>query len=262
VLTRKAILAALAAMIVIAAPCAASAQDKSIIVFAAASMKNALDEIDAAFTKRTGVKVVTSYDASSALIKQIEADAPADAFISADLKWMDYGAEKKLIKGDTRVNLLGNVLVLIAAKDSKIDKVTIAPGFDLAKLASDGRIATGDVKAVPVGLYAKAALEKLGVWVSVEPKMAMTANVRAALVLVARGEAPLGIVYSTDAKVEPGVKVVGVFPDDSHDPIVYPVAATLNAKPETASYLAFLRSAAAKAIFESYGFAVLMKPTS
>ena len=265
-LTRKAMLAAFAAIIVIAVPCAAGAQDlvnaKSITVFAAASMKNALDDFNAAFTKKSGVKVVASYDASSALIKQIEAGASADAFISADLKWMDYGAGKKLIKDDTRVNLLGNVLVLIAPKDSKIDEVTIAPGFDLAKLAGDGRIATGDVKAVPVGLYAKAALEKLGVWAAVEPKMAMTANVRAALVLVARGEAPLGLVYSTDAKVEPGVKVVGVFPDNSHDPIVYPVAATLNAKPETASYLAFLRSAAAKTVFESYGFAVLMKPAS
>jgi molybdate transport system substrate-binding protein len=266
VLTRKAMLAAFAAIIVVAAPSAAGAQDlanaKSITVFAAASMKNALDDFNAVFTKKSGVKVVASYDASSALIKQIEAGASADAFISADLKWMDYGAEKKLIKDDTRVNLLGNALVLIAPKDSKIDKVTIAPGFDLAKLAGDGRIVTGDVKAVPVGLYAKAALEKLGIWAAIEPKMAMTANVRAALVLVARGEAPLGIVYSTDAKVEPGVKVVSVFPDNSHDPIVYPVAATLNAKPETASYLAFLRSAAAKTVFESYGFAVLMKPAS
>jgi molybdate transport system substrate-binding protein len=263
VLTRKAILAAFAATIVIAAaPLAAQAQDKSITVFAAASMKNALDDVDATFIKQSGIKVVASYDASSALMKQIEGGAPADVFVSADLKWMDYGAQKKLIKDDTRVNLLGNTLVLIASKDSKIDHVTIAPGFDLAKLAGDGRIATGDVKAVPVGLYAQAALEKLGVWSSVEPKMAMTANVRAALVLVARGEAPLGIVYSTDVKVEPGVKVVGVFPEESHDPIVYPVAATTGAKPEATAYLAFLRSQAAKTIFESYGFAVLMKPTS
>jgi molybdate transport system substrate-binding protein len=263
VLTRKTILAVFAATIVIAvAPHAADAQDKSITVFAAASMKNALDDADAAFTKQSGVKVVASYDASSALMKQIEGGAPADAFVSADLKWMDYGSQKKLIKDDTRVNLLGNELVLIAPKDSKIDKVTIAPGFDLAKLAGDGRIATGDVKAVPVGIYAQAALEKLGVWSAVEPKMAMTANVRAALVLVARGEAPLGIVYSTDAKVEPGVKVVGVFPESSHDPIIYPVAATANAKPDATPYLAFLRSQAAKTIFESYGFTVLAKPTS
>jgi molybdate transport system substrate-binding protein len=240
----------------------AHAQDKTITVFAAASMKNALDDVNAAFTKQTGVKVVASYDASSALMKQIEAGAPADVFMSADLRWMDYGSEKKLIKDDTRVNLLGNTLVLIAAKDSKIDHIDIAPGFDLAKLAGDGRIATGDVKAVPVGLYAKAALENLGVWSAVEPKMAMTANVRAALILVARGEAPLGIVYSTDAKVEPGVKVVGVFPENSHDPIIYPVAATVNAKPDTTKYLAFLRSTPAKSIFDSYGFSVLAKPAS
>ena len=175
---------------------------------------------------------------------------------------MDYGVEKKVINESTRINLLGNVLVLIAAKDSKIDHVDIKPGFDLAKLAGDGRIATGDVKAVPVGLYAKAALEKLGVWSSVEPKMAMTVNVRAALAYVARGEAPLGIVYATDAKIEPGVKVVGVFPDNSHDPIIYPVAATVNAKPETMQYLALLRSSGAKSIFEGYGFSVLAKPTS
>ena len=225
-------------------------------------MKNALDDVDAAYTKSSGVKVVASYDASSALMKQIEGGAPADVFVSADLNWMDYGSQKKLINDATRVNLLGNKLVLIAPKDSKIDNVTIVPGFDLAKLVGDGRIATGDVKAVPVGLYAKAALEKLGVWAAVEPKLAMAENVRAALVLVARGEAPLGIVYSTDAKVEPGVKVVAIFPEDSHDPIIYPVAATVTAKPDVTSYLAFLRSGEAKAIFEKYGFVVLAKPTS
>jgi molybdate transport system substrate-binding protein len=257
------ILAAFAALIaMMSSPHPAKAQDKSITVFAAASMKNALDDVDAAFTKKSGIKVVASYDASSALIKQIEGGAPADVFISADLKWMDYGSQKKLINDGTRVNLLGNELVLIATKDSKIDSVTIAPSFDLAKLAGDGRIATGDVKAVPVGIYAQAALEKLGVWSAVEPKMAMTANVRAALVLVARGEAPFGIVYSTDAKVEPGVKVVGVFPESSHDPIVYPVAATTGANPDATPYLAFVRSQAAKTIFEGYGFSLLMKPTS
>jgi molybdate transport system substrate-binding protein len=265
VLNGRSVVAAFAAALAIAAsPHAgmAQSQDKSITVFAAASMKNALDDADAAFTKKTGIKVVASYEASSALMKQIEGGAPADVFVSADLKWMDYGSDKKLIKDDTRVNLLGNALVLIAGKDAKIGDVAIKPGFDLAKLAGDGRIATGDVKAVPVGIYAQAALEKLGVWSAVEPKMAMTANVRAALILVARGEAPLGIVYSTDAKVEPGVKVVGTFPEDSHPPIVYPVTATIGARPEAAPYLAFLRSQAAKSIFESYGFTVLMKPTS
>jgi molybdate transport system substrate-binding protein len=238
------------------------AEDKTITVFAAASLTNALDDVDTAFTKKSGLKVVVSYGASSALIKQIEQGAPADVFASADLRWMDYGVQKKVIKDDTRVNLLGNKLVLIAARDAKIDNVTIRPGFDLAKLAGDGRVATGDVRAVPVGLYAKAALERLGAWAAVEPKMAMTENVRFALTLVARGEAPLGIVYETDAKIEPGVKVVGVFPDNSHDPIIYPVAATVNAKPGTIQYLAFLRSAAAKSIFEGYGFSALAKPTS
>ncbi len=240
----------------------AAAQQNSITVFAAASMKNALDDVDAAFSKTNGVKVVASYDASSALIKQIEAGAPADVFVSADLKWMDYGVQKKVIKNDTRVNLLGNTLVLIAPKDSKVGNVTIGPGFDLAKLAGDGRIATGDVRAVPVGIYAKEALEKLGVWASVASKMAMTANVRAALILVARGEAPFGIVYSTDAKVEPGVKIVATFPENTHPPIIYPVAATTNARPATAAYLAFLRSSTARTIFQRYGFAVLAKPTS
>ncbi len=260
---KKRLAAAFAAVLAIALTghCAA-AQQHSITVFAAASMKNALDDVDAAFSKTSGVKVVASYDASSALIKQIDAGAPADIFLSADLKWMDYAAQKKLIKNDSRVNLLGNTLVLIAPKDSKIGNVIIAPGFDLAKLAGDGRVATGDVKAVPVGIYAKEALQQLGVWTSVEPKMAMTQNVRAALILVARGEAPLGIVYSTDAKVEPGVKIVGTFPENTHPPIIYPVAATVNAKPGTAAYLAFLRSAAARTIFERYGFAVLAKPTS
>ena len=240
----------------------AAAQQNSVTRFAAASMKNALDDADAAFSKATGIQVGASYDASSALIRQIEAGAPADIFVSADLQWMDYGVQKKLIKDATRVNLLGNTLVLIAPKDSKLGSVTIGPGFDLASLGGDGRIATGDVKAVPVGLYAKEALEKLGVWASVAPKLAMTSNVRAALVLVARGEAPLGIVYSTDAKVEPGVKIVGMFPDDSHQPIVYPVGATMNAKLEAAAYLAFLRSSAARTIFERYGFSFLVKSTS
>jgi molybdate transport system substrate-binding protein len=197
-----------------------AAQSKPLTVFAAASMKNALDDVNEAFTTRTGIGVVSSYDASSALMKQIEGGAPADAFVSADLKWMDYGVEKKVINESTRINLLGNVLVLIAGKDSKIDHVDIEPGFDLAKLADDGQIATGDVEAVPVGLYAKAELERLGVWLSVASKMAMMINVRAALACTARRDVPLGIVYATDAEIEPGVKVVGVFPENPDDPII------------------------------------------
>jgi len=238
------------------------AQDKSLTVFAAASMKNALDDVDAAYTAKTGSKIVASYAASSALAKQIEQGAPADIFVSADTDWMDYAIDKKNISAPTRVNLLGNSIVLIAPKDSGIDTVTIGPGFDLAKLAGDGKIATGDVKAVPVGKYAKAALEKLGAWQAAEPKFAMADSVRAALTLVARGEAALGIVYSTDAKIEPGVKIVGTFPADSHPPIIYPVAATTTAKAEAADYLAFLHSSAAKTILEKYGFKFLVSPTT
>src|SRR5260221_3270710 len=240
----------------------AAAEDKPLTVFAAASMKNALDDIDAAYAAKTGVKITVSYAASSTLAKQIEQGAPADIFVSADTDWMDYATAKKTINEPTRVNLLGNSIVLIAPKDSKIDTVTIGAAFDLAKLAGDGKIATGDVKAVPVGKYAKAALEKLGAWATAEPKFAMADSVRAALTLVARGEALLGIVYATDAKVEPGVKIVGTFPADSHPAIIYPVAATTTAGAEAADYLAFLRSSAAKTIFEKYGFTFLIRPTS
>lgn len=236
-----------------------AAQD-TLTVFAAASMKNALDDVNAAYLEKTKTKVNASYAASSALIKQIEQAAPADVFLSADLEWMDYGVERKVIKPATRFNLLGNRLVLIAPKGSKLAEVKISSGFDLAALAGDGRIAIGDVRAVPAGKYGKAALEKLGAWQKAEPKLAMAENVRAALVLVARGEAPLGIVYETDAKVEPGVKIVGVFPATSHPPIIYPIAQTATAKPSTTQYLAFLRSGTAQVIFERYGFTYLVKP--
>jgi molybdate transport system substrate-binding protein len=247
-----------AAILISAAPSFAAAQEKTITVFAAASMKNALDDVDRLFTKESGIKVAASYAASSALMKQIEQGAPADVFLSADVDWMDYGAKHNLINNGSRFDLLGNRLVLAAPKDSKIGNVNIAPGFGLAALTDGGHIATGDVRAVPVGLYAKAALQKLGVWASVESKIAMAENVRAALLLVARGEASLGIVYETDAKIEPGVKIVGIFPDDSHPPIVYPVAMTSDARPDARQYLAFLRTSEAKAIFERYGFRVLI----
>jgi molybdate transport system substrate-binding protein len=245
--------------VLFAAPVAAQ---ETLTVFAAASMKNALDDANAAFTKATNIKVAASYAASSALAKQLENGAPADVFVSADVKWMDYAAEKKLIKADSRVNLLGNALVLIAGKESKLDNVQIGQGFDIAKLAGDGRIAVADTKAVPAGLYAKAALEKLGAWKAAEPKLAQAENVRATLAFVARGETPIGIVYATDAKVEPNVKTIGVFPENSHPPVTYPVAATVNAKPGTAKYLHFLRTGAAKAIFEKYGFSYLIEPVS
>ena len=256
------LIAILSLVTVLAAePTLARAED-TLTVFAAASLKNALDDVDSAFTKATGVKVTASYAASSALAKQIESGAPADIFISADLNWMDYVAGKTLIKADSRYNLLGNKLVLIAGQDSKLSNVTIAQGFDIAKLAGDGRIAVADTKAVPAGLYAKAALEKLGAWAAAEPKLAQAENVRATLAFVARDETPIGIVYETDAKIEPKVKIVGTFPDGSYPPVTYPVAATTNAKADAAKYLQFLRGNAAKTMFEKYGFSFLVKPVS
>ena len=250
------------AAVLVAASAPAPAQQSSITVFAAASMKNALDDVNAAFTKRSNIKTVASYAATSALMRQIEQGAPADIFASADLQWMDYGLKNKLINPATRVNLLGNRLVLIAPKDSKIGTVKLAAGFDLAKLAGDGRIATGEVKSVPVGRYAMAALQKLGMWTSVEKKMAMVENVRVALTLVARGEAALGIVYETDAKVDPGVKIVAHFPADSHPEIVYPVGATVKANANAPRYINFLQTQTAKSVFEKFGFSFLVKPTS
>ena len=190
-----------------------------------------------------------SYAASSALAKQIEEGAPADVFVSADLDWMAYLAERDLVQPDTEVELLGNRLALVAPADSEA-AAAIAPGFDLAGLLGDGRLAIANVDAVPAGRYGKAALEALGVWESVS-ELAQAENVRAALALVALGEAPLGIVYATDAAAEPAVRTVGVFPEDTHPPIVYPAAATAEAGPDAAAFLAFLQSAPARAIFEA-----------
>jgi len=240
----------------------APAQDRDITVFAAASMQNALDDINAAFTKSTGIKVIAAYAGSQALIKQIGQGAVADGFASTDLEWMDFGSKRRLIKDDTRFNLLGNRLVLIAPKDSKFDSVEIGPNFDLVGLAGSGSIATGDVGEVPVGKYAKAALENLGAWQAAAPKLINTPHVRRALTFVARGDASLGIVYATDAKLSPAVKVIGTFPADSHPAIIHPVAATVTAKPDAVGYLAYLRSSDAKLIFEQYGFEFPVRPTS
>jgi len=245
------------------APAAAFAQSGSLVVFAAASMKNALDEAAADWAEATSKPAPKiSYAASSALAKQIEQGAPADLFISADLDWMDYVAKQGLIKADTRVNLLGNKLVLIAPRDSN---VSIQPrqGFDLAKALGGGKLAMGNVDAVPAGKYGKAALQKLGAWDGVKDKIAQADNVRAALLLVARGEAPLGIAYSTDAAVEPKVKIVGTFPEDSHKPIIYPVAVTKEARsPDAKVFLDYLKSSKARPAFEKQGFTVLMKSAS
>ena len=235
----------------------ASLAQEKVTVFAAASLKNALDGVNAAWIASAGRQATISYAASSALAKQIEEGAPADVFISADLDWMAYLSDKNLTKKDTETKLLGNRIVLIAPADSSA-ATEIAPGFDLAGLLGDGRLAMANVDAVPAGKYGKAALEKLGVWTSVEGKVAQAENVRAALALVSTGEAPLGIVYQTDAAADPKVKILAVFPEDSHPPIVYPVAETAEAKSaDAAAFLKFLQSTEARQLFEAQGFTVL-----
>jgi molybdate transport system substrate-binding protein len=233
------------------------AEDGPITVFAAASLKEALDAVAVKWQADTGNNATISYAGSSALAKQIEEGAPADVFVSADLAWMDYLAERKLIKEETRTNLLGNELVLIAPEDSTTG-AEIAAAFDLAGLLGDGRLAIADPAAVPAGKYGKAALESLGVWSAVEGKLAPTENVRAALELVARGESPLGIVYATDAKAEPGVRVVDVFPESTHPPIVYPVAVTAaSANANAGAFVDYLRTDAAASVFAKMGFTIL-----
>jgi len=245
----------LAAMLLAGIP-GAVAQEK-VTVFAAASLKNALDAVNAACETDVGEQATVSYAASSALAKQIEEGAPADIFMSADLDWMKYLSDKNLIETDTETKLLGNRIVLITPADSKTE-AKIEKGFDLAGLLGDGKLAMGDVKAVPAGKYGKAALESLGVWTSVEGKVAQAENVRAALKLVSTGEAPLGIVYQTDANADKGVKVIGTFPEDSHPPIIYPVAQTAGSKDaSTPAFLKCLQSAKAKELFEAQGFTVL-----
>jgi molybdate transport system substrate-binding protein len=233
------------------------------VIFAAASLKTALDEIAATWTKETGRPAPKiSYAASSALAKQIEQGAPAALFISADTDWMDYVEKKGLIKNDTRVNLLGNKIVLIAPRDSSV-ALDIKPGFDLAKALGGGKLSMANVDAVPAGKYGKAALEKLGAWNGVKDQVARAENVRAALLLVARGEAPLGIVYSTDAAAEPNVKIVGTFPADSYPPVIYPAAETRESKTAGAKlFLDYLKSNKVRPAFEKQGFTVLVKSST
>ncbi|HYM04515.1 MAG TPA: molybdate ABC transporter substrate-binding protein, partial [Stellaceae bacterium] len=202
---------------------AAPAHAGDVLVFAAASLKNALDDAIAAYHPGTGDAVKASYAASSALARQLENGAPADIFISADLDWMDYAEQHHLIVPSSRRDLLRNRLVLVAPASSDVE-VAIVPNFPLAKLLGDGKLAIADPAGVPAGRYAKAALEKLGVWASVEGKIARAENVRTALFFVARREAPLGIVYATDAIATKDVRIVARFPEDSHPPIVYPIA--------------------------------------
>lgn len=254
-LARRSLLGlALAAAAATALPLAA-AHAEDVTVFAAASLKNALDDVAAAYKAETGKTIVISYAASSALAKQIEEAAPADIFFSADLAWMDYLEERDLIVKDTRHTLLGNEIVLVAPADSAAT-ITVAKGMDLAAaLGADGRLAMANVDSVPAGKYGKAALEWLGVWEAVGPRVVQADNVRAALAFVATGEVPLGIVYQTDANSEPKVKVVGTFPADSHPPILYPAAMTASStNPEARAFFDYLRSDAAKPAYEKQGF--------
>jgi molybdate transport system substrate-binding protein len=261
IMTRGELLRALIAVLavgVVTLPLRASAEDKGPVVFAAASLKNALDAVNDAWLKQSGKKATISYAASSALAKQIEQGAPADAFISADEDWMNYLATRKLIKADTRFDLLGNTLVLIAPKESGLT-ATIAAGFPLASLVGDGHLAMADTASVPAGKYGKASLEKLGVWEGVKDKIAQAENVRAALALVSRGEAPLGIVYATDARADPNVRVLDTFPESTHAPILYPIAITASSTNKDApTFLAYLKSSAAQDVFEAQGFKVLL----
>ncbi|WP_026358497.1 molybdate ABC transporter substrate-binding protein [Aureimonas ureilytica] len=235
----------------------AVAQEPAPVVFAAASLKTALDAVNAAWTAQGHSSATLSYAASSALARQIESGAPADLFASADLDWMDYLAERKLIRADSRVALLGNELVLVAPASSTAN-AEIAPGFPLAALLNGGKLAMANVDSVPAGKYGKSALEALGLWDAVRADVAQAENVRAALRLVSRGEAPLGIVYKTDAVSDPSVHIVGTFPADTHAPIVYPFALTKDAtSPSADAFLAFLKGSEAAALFRAQGFTVL-----
>jgi len=243
-----------AAAIVLAACLACSALAADLTVFAAASLKESLDAQARQFEKDTGNRVVVSYGASNALAKQIEAGAPANLFISADLEWMDYVDQRRLLAPDSRVNLLRNTLVLVAPAGSSTG-LKIGPGFDLAGALGTGKLAMANPDSVPAGKYGKAALESLGVWSRVEKQVVRAENVRAALVLVARGEAAYGIVYRTDALAEKGVRIVDTFPRNSHPPVVYPAALIARGvTPSAKALLGYLRSVPARAIWDKYGF--------
>jgi molybdate transport system substrate-binding protein len=232
---------------------AAEAPRGQVVVLAASSLTDVLNDIAGRYERETGAHVALSYAASSALARQIEAGAPADLFFSADTDWMDYLQKHELIQTPSRRNIVGNRLVLIAPQSSPIS-VRIGPGFALAAALGSGRLATGDPDSVPVGRYAKAALMNLGVWNDVQDRIVRAENVRAALELVARMEAPLGIVYRTDALIEKRVRIVAEFPESSHPAIIYPAALTRTARPAAAQFLEYLHSKAALAAFEHFGF--------
>jgi molybdate transport system substrate-binding protein len=234
----------------------AETAERPVTVFAAASLANVLDELGREFEKSTGVSVRFSFASSSILARQIEAGAGADLYVSADQEWMDYLDQRRLIQKSTRHDLLSNRLALIAPADSRVN-LKIERGMPLASALGSGRLATGDPDIVPVGRYARAALTSLGVWNEVADRLVRAEDVRTALMIVARGEAPLGIVYQTDARVEKRVRLIGLFPENSHPRITYPMALTKVAVADAARFADFLRSDASRAVFERYGFTVL-----
>jgi molybdate transport system substrate-binding protein len=234
---------------------AATPPPPQITLFAASSLKESMDAISAQWTKKSGQKVVVSYAASSALAKQIEQGAPADIFISADREWMDYLQQRNKVAANTRFNLVGNGLVLIVPASSTQASISLNKPDAFLQALGDGRLAVAETGSVPAGRYAKQSLTKMKAWDSVSNKLAQGENVRAAMAFVARGESPLGIVYATDAKAEPKVRVIAIFPDDSHDAIVYPAAAVAATSPEsTKGFLKFLQGSQAKTIFKQAGF--------
>ena len=226
--------------------------DEKLTLFAAASLTNALSEISTKYEKETGIKIAHSFASSSVLAKQIENGAPADLFISADLKWMNYLQEKSLVNKSSRKNLLANTLVLIAPKGRSFD-VKFEEGFAFVK-AFDGRLCTGDIESVPVGIYAKEALTNLGWWKDIKSRIVGTQDVRGALAFVERAECNVGIVYETDANVSSIVYLLGTFPESTHTPVLYPVAMTVNSKESAKAYLSYLQSDEAMNIFKKYGF--------
>ena len=236
----------------------AAAEQPQILVFAAASLSETVQELSTNYEKTAQVTVKSSFDSSSVLARQIEAGAQADVFFSADTAWMDYLQSRNLIKPGSRMNLLGTSLVLIAPAQSQI-QLRIAPHFPLMAALGNGRLATGDPDSVPAGRYARSALATLGVWDEVALRLARAENVRVALLYVARGETPLGIVYATDALADKGVRVVDTFPADTHEPIVYPIALTKSAKSEAAGFIAYLSGPQGRDIFVKHGFTVLAR---
>ena len=244
----------LAALCFLLASPALHAQPPEITLFAAASLTDALGEIGKAYQDRGKGKLVASFASSSDLARQIEHGAPADIFISADQQWADYLDQRGLLDKASRFNLLFNELVLVAPAGSEV-KLAIAPGFPLAAALGDSRLAVGDPDHVPAGIYAHQALESLGVWDSVENKLARAGSVRAALLFVERGDCSLGIVYRSDAQSDPKVQVVGVFPADSHPPVIYPAALVAGHRsPAAIEFLHYLITPEAAAIFKKYGF--------